>query len=60
MSYKRDHGLATRITPCCLPCYSPQTKTFKGTTQDPNKFVQLPLQSAVHREIARYALALVR
>lgn len=33
-----------------------QSKSFKGTFQDPNKFVQLPLQSAVHREIARYQL----
>lgn len=31
-------------------------KNFKSTYQDPNKFVQLPLQSAVHREIARRQL----
>jgi hypothetical protein len=29
-------------------------KFFKGTYQDPNYFVQLPLQSAVQREISRY------
>jgi hypothetical protein len=34
-----------------------QVKYFKGQFQDPNTFVQLPLQSAVHREIARYQLA---
>ena len=28
-------------------------KSFKGTFQDPNFFVQLPLQAAVQREIAR-------
>ncbi|PNW72975.1 hypothetical protein CHLRE_14g613950v5 [Chlamydomonas reinhardtii] len=33
------------------------TKYFKGTFQNPNTFVQLPLQSAVHREIARYQIA---
>ncbi|GFR51512.1 hypothetical protein Agub_g13927, partial [Astrephomene gubernaculifera] len=32
-------------------------KYFKGKYQHPNKFVQLPLQVAVHREIARYQLA---
>eukprot|EP00197_Chlamydomonas_leiostraca_P014447 CAMPEP_0202859992 /NCGR_PEP_ID=MMETSP1391-20130828/1884_1 /ASSEMBLY_ACC=CAM_ASM_000867 /TAXON_ID=1034604 /ORGANISM="Chlamydomonas leiostraca, Strain SAG 11-49" /LENGTH=1190 /DNA_ID=CAMNT_0049539111 /DNA_START=105 /DNA_END=3677 /DNA_ORIENTATION=- len=32
-------------------------KAFKSKYQDPNTFVQLPLQSAVHREIARYGLA---
>ncbi|KXZ51812.1 hypothetical protein GPECTOR_11g253 [Gonium pectorale] len=31
-------------------------KYFKGSFQHPNKFVQLPLQAAVHREIARYQL----
>ncbi|GLC34108.1 hypothetical protein PLESTB_000838300 [Pleodorina starrii] len=31
-------------------------KFFKGKYQHPNKFVQLPLQAAVHREIARYQL----
>ena len=29
-------------------------KFFKGVYQDPNFFVQLPLQSAVQREISRY------
>lgn len=33
-------------------------KSFKANTQDPNKFIQLPLQSAVHREIVRYKLSL--
>jgi hypothetical protein len=33
------------------------TKFFKATYQDPNFFVQLPLQSAVQREIARYQLS---
>eukprot|EP00798_Chlamydomonas_sp_ICE-L_P014423 gene14423-20429_t len=32
-------------------------KFFKGDFQDPNQFVQLPLQSAVHREIARWYMA---
>ena len=32
------------------------TKFFKSTYQDPNFFVQLPLQSAVQREIVRYQL----
>ncbi|GLI66002.1 hypothetical protein VaNZ11_009613 [Volvox africanus] len=32
------------------------SKFFKGTYQHPNKFMQLPLQAAVHREIARYQL----
>lgn len=36
-----------------------QAKSFKGTSQHPNKFVQVPLQNAVHREIARYHLRLV-
>ena len=34
-------------------------KFFKGTFQDPNFFVQLPLQSAVQREISRYYMAQV-
>ena len=34
------------------------TKFFKATFQDPNFFVQLPLQSAVQREIVRYQLSL--
>jgi hypothetical protein len=38
---------------------SSQIKSFKAVTQDPNTFVQLPLQSAVHREIARYRLSQV-
>ena len=33
-----------------------QAKYFKGYYQDPNMFVQIPLQSAVQREIARYFL----
>ncbi|GAX72794.1 hypothetical protein CEUSTIGMA_g249.t1 [Chlamydomonas eustigma] len=32
------------------------TKFFKGTYQDPNFFVQLPLQSAVQKSIARYQM----
>uniref|UniRef100_A0A7R9Z2A2 ABC transporter domain-containing protein n=1 Tax=Chlamydomonas euryale TaxID=1486919 RepID=A0A7R9Z2A2_9CHLO len=32
-------------------------KFFKGTYQDPNTFVQLPLQSAVQREITRYYMS---
>ncbi|EFJ52653.1 hypothetical protein VOLCADRAFT_85850 [Volvox carteri f. nagariensis] len=32
------------------------SKFFKGKFQHPNKFIQLPLQFAVHREIARYQL----
>ncbi|KAG1680746.1 hypothetical protein FOA52_008079 [Chlamydomonas sp. UWO 241] len=32
-------------------------KFWKGTFQNPNTFVQLPLQSAVQREIARYTMA---
>ncbi|GIL78966.1 hypothetical protein Vretimale_187 [Volvox reticuliferus] len=32
------------------------SKFFKGAYQHPNKFMQLPLQAAVHREIARYQL----
>jgi len=32
-------------------------KVFKGDVQDPNKFVQLPVQSAVQRELARYFLS---
>ncbi len=36
-----------------------QVKFFKGTYQDPNTFVQLPLQSAVQREIARFFMNLV-
>ncbi len=35
-------------------------KYFKGTYQNPNFFVQLPLQSAVQREIARYLMLQVR
>jgi len=33
-------------------------KNFKGEFQHPNAFVQVPLQNAVHREIARYHLKL--
>lgn len=33
-----------------------QAKSFKATTQSLNNFVQLPLQSAMQREIARYQL----
>lgn len=33
------------------------TKFFKGNYQNPNLFIQIPLQSAVHREIARYFMA---
>ncbi|GAX81954.1 hypothetical protein CEUSTIGMA_g9382.t1 [Chlamydomonas eustigma] len=32
------------------------TKMFKGTYQDPNFFVQLPLQSAVQKSISRYLM----
>ncbi|KAL6751513.1 hypothetical protein V8C86DRAFT_2775895 [Haematococcus lacustris] len=35
-------------------------KSFKAKTQDLNMFVQLPLQSAVHREIARHQLAMTQ
>jgi hypothetical protein len=37
-----------------------QIKNFKGWYQDPNLFIQLPLQLAVHQEIARYYLKQVR
>ncbi|KAF5833390.1 ABC-2 family transporter protein-domain-containing protein, partial [Dunaliella salina] len=33
-------------------------KSFKGEFQHPNAFVQVPLQNAVHREVARYHLKL--
>ena len=44
----------------CTPLPGTQVKYFKGTFQDPNTFVQLPLQSAVHREIARMFMLQVR
>ena len=34
-----------------------QSKSFKGRYQNPNLFIQMPLQSAVQREIARRSLA---
>lgn len=51
-----------RSGPNLPPPLSPatQVKSFKNDLQDSNDFVQLPLQSAVHREIARLQLRSVR
>ncbi|MEW5309052.1 MAG: hypothetical protein WDW38_000964 [Sanguina aurantia] len=51
-----DDAAATQLAGFIVQTNTSQ-KFFKGQYQDPNTFVQLPLQSAVQREIARYLLS---